>query len=150
MSLFLQTQGLRYTIRQSANPVPIINNDDCEGLVYRYSEQADHEKAWGFLLDATTDAPFEERLLACRTLEEAWWTIVGWHLPSNGSEKELLTHQLENAQMAADEDPKLFFARIDRLINTLRSVGVTKEGREITRIIIRNLPDEYDVERQGF
>ena len=101
------------------------------------------------MLDATTDAPFEERLPACRTLEEAWWTIVGWHLPSTESEKELLTHQLENAQMAADEDPKLFFARIDGLINTLKLVGVTKEEREITRIIIRNLPDDYDVEKRG-
>ena len=65
-------------------------------------------------------------------------------------EEELLTHQLENAQMAADEDPKLFFARKDELINTLKSAGVTKEEREINRNIIRNLPDEYDVERRGF
>ena len=79
MSLFLQTQSLGYTIRHSTNPVPIINNDDREGLVYRYGEQTvtDHDKAWGFLLDVITDAPFEERLLACRTLEEAWWAIVG-------------------------------------------------------------------------
>ena len=49
--------------------------------------------------------------------------------------------------MAADEDPKLFFARVDGIINTLRSAGITKEEREITRIIIRNLPDNYDVER---
>ena len=48
-------------------PVPIVNSVDSENLVYRYDEQtvADHEKAWGFLLDATTGAPFEERLLAC-------------------------------------------------------------------------------------
>ena len=115
MSLFLQTQGLSYTIRHSTNPVPIINNDDRESLVYRYGEQtvADHEKAWGFLLDATTYAPFEERLQACKTLEEARWTIVGWHLPTTDSEEEFLTHQLKNAKMAADEDPQLFFARID-------------------------------------
>ena len=51
--------------------------------------------------------------------------------------------------MATDEDPKLFFARVDGIINTLRSAGITKEEREITRIIIRNLPDDYDVERRG-
>ena len=151
MSLLLQTQGLGYTIRHSTNPVPIVNNDDRESLVYRYGEQtvADHEKAWGFLLDATTYAPFEERLQACKTLEEARWTIVGWHLPTTDSEKKLITYQLENAQMAADEDPKLFLARRDGLINTLKSVGVTKEEREITGIIIRNLPNGYEVERRG-
>ena len=101
------------------------------------------------MLDATTDAPFEERILACRTLEEAWWTIVGWHLPSTESEKELLIHQLENAQMVADEDPKLFFARVDRLVNTLKSVGIVKEERENVRIIVRNLSDDYDVEKRG-
>ena len=35
MSLFLQTQGVGYTLRRSTNPVPIINSDDREGLVYR-------------------------------------------------------------------------------------------------------------------
>ena len=62
----------------------------------------------------------------------------------------MLTHHIKHAQMAAEEDPKLVFARIDGLINTLKSVGVTKEEREITRIVIRNLPDENEVERRGF
>ena len=73
MTLFLSGQGLKYTIRHSPNPMPTIKNVDRANLVYQHGEQtvADHEKAWGFLLDATVDAPFEERLLAARTLEEA-------------------------------------------------------------------------------
>ena len=65
MSLFLEAQGLGYTIRHSTNPVPIIGNVDRADLVYRHGEKAesDHEKAWSFLLDATADAPFEEHLL---------------------------------------------------------------------------------------
>ena len=111
MSHFIQAQGLGYTIRHNTNPVTIVNSADHESLVYRYGEQtvADHEKAWGFLVDATTDAPFKERLLACKTLEEAWWTIVGSRLRTTDSEKEFLTHQLKNAQMAADEDPCLLY-----------------------------------------
>jgi len=110
MSLFLEAQGLGYTIRHSTNPVPIIGNLDRADLVYRHGEKvvSDHEKAWSFLLDATADAPFEERLLASTTLEEVWYTIIGWHLPTTDSEKELLLHQLENVEMAKDEDPKLF------------------------------------------
>ena len=70
-------------------------------------------------------------------------------MPATDSEKELLTDQLDNARMGTDEDPKLFFARIDGIINALRSAGITKEEREVTRIIIRNLPEDYDVERRG-
>ena len=131
--------------------MPIISDGDRGSLVRRHSEQTvrDHERAWCFLLDATADAPFEKRLLGCKTLEEAWWIIIGWHMPATDSEKELLSHQLDNAKMTSDEDPKLFFARVDGMINTLRSAGITKEEREITRTIIRNLPDDYDVERRG-
>ena len=51
--------------------------------------------------------------------------------------------------MGANEDPKLIFARADGLSNTLRTVGITKDEREITRIIIRSLSDDYDVEKRG-
>ena len=151
MSLFLQAQGLGYTIQHNPNPVPVISDTDRVRLVLRHGEQTvrDHERAWCFLLEATSDAPFEDRLLACKTLEEAWWIVAQWHMPATDSEKELLTDQLDNARMGTDEDPKLFFARVDGIINTLRSAGITKEEREVTRIIIRNLPEEYDVERRG-
>ena len=87
MSLFLQAQGLGYTIQHSTNPVPIISDGDRGSLVCRHSEQTvrDHKRAWCFLLDATADAPFEERLLGCKTLEEAWWIIIGWHMPATRS-----------------------------------------------------------------
>ena len=39
MTLFLESQGLGYTIRHSTNPVPIIGYVDPAGLVYRYGEQ---------------------------------------------------------------------------------------------------------------
>ena len=51
--------------------------------------------------------------------------------------------------MVADEDSKLFFARVDGITNTLKSVGIMTEEREITRIIIRNLSDDYDAEKRG-
>ena len=61
----------------------------------------------------------------------------------------MLTHQIESVQLATDEDTKLFFASVDGLTNILKSVVVTKEEREITRITIRKLPDDYDVEKRG-
>ena len=38
MTLFLESQGLGYTIRHSTNPVPIVNNCDRANLAYRYGD----------------------------------------------------------------------------------------------------------------
>ena len=51
--------------------------------------------------------------------------------------------------MEVGEEPKIYFARVDKLLNTLKSVGIVKEEREIVRIIIRNLSDEYMVEKRS-
>ena len=88
-------------------------------------------------------------MLAAQTLEQAWHVIVGWGLPTSDAEKALLVRQLETVQMEVGEDPKIYFARVDKLLNTLKSVGIVKEEREIVRITIRNLYDEYMVEKRS-
>ena len=57
--------------------------------------------------------------------------------------------QLETVQMVVGEDPKIYFARVDKIPNTLKSVGIVKKEREIVRMIIRNLSDEYMVEKRS-
>ena len=57
--------------------------------------------------------------------------------------------QLKTVQMEVGEDPKIYFARVDKLLNTLKSVGIVKKEREIVLIIIRNLSDEYTVEKRS-
>ena len=44
-----------------------------------------------------------------------------------------------------DEGPKFFFARIYRLETTMRAVGIEKSESEIVQIILRQLPERYDV-----
>ena len=110
---------------------------------------AEHERAWTFLLEATVDAPFEETMLAAQTLEQAWHVIVSWGLPTSDAEKTLLVRQLETVQMEVGEGPKIYFARVDELLNTLKSVEIVKEEREIVRIVIRNLSNEYMVEKRS-
>ena len=80
---------------------------------------ADHERAWSFLLEATVDAPFEETILAAQTLEQAWHVIVGWGLPTSDAA----------VQMVVNEDRNIYFAGVDKLLNTLTSVGIMKEAR---------------------
>ena len=148
--LFLNSHGLGYTLKQTITPVNIISEDKTV-LARRHTPQvvAEHERAWIFLLEATVDAPFEETMLAAQTLEQAWHVIVGWALPTSDAEKALLVRQLETVQMEVGGDPKIYFARVDKLLNTLKYVGIVKEEREIVRIIIRNLSDEYMVEKRS-
>ena len=49
--------------------------------------------------------------------------------------------------MFPGEDPKLFLARVDKLANTMRVVGIEKSEGEIVQIIVRQLSDDYDVEK---
>ena len=96
------------------------------------------------------DAPFEESMLEAQTLEQAWYVTAGWGLPTSDAEKALLVRQLETVQMEVGEDPKIYFARVDKLLSTLKSVGIVKEEREIVRIIILNLSDESMVEKRSY
>ena len=148
--LFLSSHGLGYTVKQSTNPVNIISEDETI-LARRHIPQvvADHERAWTLLLEATVDAPFEQTMLAAQTLEQAWHVIMGWGLPTSDTEKALFVRQLETVQMVVGEDPKIYIALVEKLLNTLKSVGIVKEEREIVRIIICNLFNEYVVEKRS-
>ena len=120
MMLFLNSHGLGYTVKkQSTNPFDIINEDKTI-LARRHTPQvvADHERACTFLLEGTVDAPFEEAMLATQTLEQEWHVIVGWGLPTSDAEKALLVLQLETVQMLVGEDPKIYFSRVDKPLNT--------------------------------
>ena len=49
--------------------------------------------------------------------------------------------------MYSDEDPKTFFIRVDKLVNMMRKVGITKTESQIVHIVVRQLTDEYIVQR---
>ena len=150
MMLFLNSHGLGYTVKQSINLVNIISEDKTI-LARSHTPQvvAEHERAWIFLLEATVNAPLEEKMHSEQTLEQAWHVIVDWGLPTIDAEKALLVRQLETVQMVVGENPKIYFARVDKLLNTRKSLGIVKEEREIVRIIIRNLSNEYMVEKRS-
>ena len=78
-----------------------------------------------------------------------WEVIQGWSLPTSDAEKALLVGQLETMQMFPGEHPKLSLARVDKLVNTMRVIGIEKSEREIVQIIVRQLSDDYDVEKRS-
>ena len=53
--------------------------------------------------------------------------------------------ELEGVQFMGNEDPKFFFERISRLETTMCAVGIEKSEPETVQIILRQLPERYDV-----
>ena len=68
-----------------------------------------------------------------------------WALPLQPAERHLLVAELEVAQFMGDEDPNFFFACTSRLETTMLAVGIGKSESEIVQIILRQLPERYDV-----
>ena len=90
-------------------------------------------------------APFEDRLYECHTVSDALRTMREWLLPLHPAERHLLVAELERVQFMGDEDPKFFFARISRLETTMHAVGIKQSESNIVQIILRQLPERYDV-----
>ena len=141
--------GLGYTFDHAATPVPVKGHQ--RDLILRYGEQpVQHaQAAWACLLDATAGAAFEERVLSAVTVRDAWCQILSWTGPSSEAEKLFLERQLETVPNYGDEDPKLFFSRVDQLLTRLRSVNVHKTEQQIVHILVRNLSNHYEIEKRS-
>ena len=145
--VFISNQGLRHTISPDVPEIAVISciND---AYLFGYFGEAlvtEHRRVWGYICEATADAPFENRLYECHSVSDALKTMREWALPLHPAERHLLVAELEGIQFMGDEDPKIFFARISRLETTMRAVGIEKSDSEIVQIILRQLPERYDV-----
>ena len=141
--------GLGYTLDHAATPVPV--KGDQRDLILRYGEQpVQHaQAAWACLLDATAGAAFEERVMSAVTVRDAWCQILSWTGPSSEAETFFLERQLETVPNYGDENPKLFFSRVDQLLTRLRSADIHKTERQIVNILVRNLSDHYEIEKRS-
>ena len=149
--MFLVSENLKHilTTIPSTGPVDVISCNDRFFLERIHGVQTvrDNWKVWQHLLEATCNTDIEEKLAACNSVYEAWGAVTEWTLPASEAEKTLLSQQLENVKMYSDEDPKTFFIRVDKLVNMMRRVGITKTESQIVHIIVRQLSDEYTVQR---
>ena len=122
----------------STGLVDVISCNDRFFLERMYGVQTvrDNWKVWQYLLEATFNIDIEEKLAACNSVLEAWGVVTEWTLPVSEAEKTLLVQQLDNVTMYPDEDPKTFFTRVDKLVNMMRRVGITKTEEQIVYIIV--------------
>ena len=141
--------GLGYTLDHAVTPVPV--KGDQRDLTSRYGEQPvqQAQAAWACLLDATAGAAFEKRVLSAVTVRDGWCQILNWTGPFSEAEKLFLERQLEPVPNYGDEDPKLFFFRVDQLLTRLRSVNVHRTEQQIVHILVRNLSDHYKMEKRS-
>ena len=133
----------------STGPVDVISCNDrfFQERMHGVQTVRDNWKVRQYLLEATCNTDIEEKLAACNFVHEAWGVVTEWTLPASEAEKTLLVQQLENVIMYPDEDPKTFFTRVDKLVNMMRRVGITKTEEQIVHIIVRQLSDEYIVQK---
>ena len=142
--VFIANQGLRHTISPDAPEIAVINCINDAYLFGHFGEVliTDHRLVWGYTSEATAGAPFEDRLYEGHSVSDALRTMREWALPLYPAERHLLVAKLEGVQFMA---PKFFFARISRLETTMRAVRIEKNESEIVQIILRQLPERYDV-----
>ena len=137
--VFIANQGLHHTISPDA---PEIDAISCINDAYRFGHfgealVTDHRRVWGYICEATADAPFEDRLYESHSVSDALRTMREFSC--------FLVAKLEGVQFMGDENPKFFFARISRLETTMRAVGIEKTESAVVQIILRQLPERYDV-----
>ena len=145
--VFIANQGLRYTISPDAPEIAVIR---CINDAYLFGHVGealvtDHRRVWGYISEETAGAPFEDCLYECQSVSDALRTVREWSLPLQLAEQHLLVAELEGVQFMGDEDPTFFLARISRLETTMRAVGIEKNESEIVQIILRQLPERYNV-----
>ena len=57
-------------------------------------------------------------------------------------------HARKTREYPRGESPKIFFARIDAIVNKLKLVGVKKSPEEILEITMDRLPPEFHVQKE--
>ena len=145
--VFIANQGLLHTISPDAPEIAVISCINDAYLFGHFGEAlvTDHRWIWGYICEATADAPFENRLYECHSVSDALGTIREWALPLHPAERHLLVAELEELQFMGDEDLKFLFVRISRFETTMRAVGMTKSESNIVQIVLRQLPERYNI-----
>ena len=145
--VFIANQGLGHTTFPDAPQIAVISCADDAYLFGYFGEVlvTEHRRTWGYICEATAGTPFGNRLYECHSVSDSLRTTRVWTLPLQPAERHLLAAELEGVQFMGDEDPKFFFERISCLETTMRAVGIAKCDSEIIQIILRQLPEWYDI-----
>ena len=73
LSFFIADQDLRHTISPDAPEIAVISCTNNAYLFGQFGEElvSEHRQVWGYISEATADAPFEDRLYKCHSISDA-------------------------------------------------------------------------------
>ena len=122
--VFITNQGLGDTISPDAAKIAVISCVDDAYLFDHFGEAlvTEHRRAWGYICEATAGAPFENK------------------------ERVGVVPSTSRASFACGRVGGCpIYRGVSRLETTMRAVGIEKSESEIVQIILRQLPERYDV-----
>ena len=112
---FVVDQDLRHTISPDAPEIAVISCTNNAYLFGQFGEELvlEHRKVWGYISEATADAPFENSLYKCHSVSDALRIMREWSLPLYPVERHLLVAGLERVRFMRDEVSEIvqFFLR---------------------------------------
>ena len=106
---FVADQDLRHTISPDAPEIAVISCTNNAYLFGQFGEELvlEHKQVWGYISEATADAPFEDRLYECHSISDALRIMREWSLPLYPVERHLLVAELERARFMGDEESEI-------------------------------------------
>ena len=106
---FIADQDLRHTISPDAPEIAVISCTNNACLFGQFGEELvlEHRQVWGYISEATADAPFEDRLYKCHSISDALRIMREWSLPLYPVERHLLVAELERVRFMGDEEPEI-------------------------------------------
>ena len=106
---FIADQDLRHTISPDAPEIAVISCTNNAYLFGQFGEELvlEHRQVWGYISEATADAPFEDRLYECHSISDALRIMREWSLPLYPVERHLLVAELERVRFMGDEESKV-------------------------------------------
>ena len=106
---FIADQDLRHIISPDAPEIAVINCTNNAYLFGLFGEELvlEHRQVWGYISEATADAPFEDRLYECHSISDALRTMRDWSLPLYPVQRHLLVVGLERVRFMGDEESEI-------------------------------------------
>ena len=106
---FIADQDLRHTISPDAPEIAVISCTNNAYLFGQFGEELvlEHRQVWGYISEATADAPFEDRLYECHSISDALRIMREWSLPLYPVERHLLVAELERVRFMGDEESEV-------------------------------------------
>ena len=106
---FIADQGLRHTISLGAPDIAVISCTNNAYLFGQFGEGLvlEHRRVWGYISEATADAPFDNRLYKCHSISDALRIMREWSLPLYPAERHLLVAELERVHFMGDEESEI-------------------------------------------